>query len=99
MGESYINDVDKEGRRKESDSIVVIVRVGKKAGAVEEGIRTCQEFSQNKNHFQVKVNEVNKPVGLLTIEGLGGAEVGEVFVVSEYLYREWGSMEIVSPGF
>ena len=33
------------------------------------------------------------------IEGLEGAEIGKVFVVSENLYREQGSVEVVSPGF
>ena len=26
-------------------------------------------------------------------------EVGEVLMVSKDLYREWGSMEVMSPGF
>ena len=46
------------------------------------------------DHFQV-----NKPAGLAMIEGLEGAEIGKVFVVSEDLYREQGSVEVVSPGF
>ena len=33
------------------------------------------------------------------IEGLGGMEVGEILVVCEDLYGEWGSMEVVLPGF
>ena len=41
VGESHVNDIDKEGLGKEGDSIAVIVRVGKKIRAVEEGIRTC----------------------------------------------------------
>ena len=85
VGESCINDVDKEGRRKESDFVIVIIRVGKKARAAGEGIWTCQEFSRNMDHFQVKVSEVNKPAGLSTIEGLGGAEVGEVSYPELYL--------------
>ena len=41
VGESHINDIDKEGQGKESDSIIVIVRVGKKVRTAEEGIWTC----------------------------------------------------------
>ena len=33
------------------------------------------------------------------VKGLGGVEVGKVFMVSEDLYRERGSMEVVLPGF
>ena len=51
------------------------------------------------DHFQVEVGQVNKPAGLSMIESLGGAEIGEVFVVGEDLYGEQGSMEVVSPGF
>ena len=49
------------------------------------------------DHFQIKVSEVDEPVGLSTIEGLGEIEVGEIFMVSEDLYRERGSVEVVSP--
>ena len=41
VGEGHINDIDEEGQGKESDSIVVIVRVGKKVRTVGEGIWTC----------------------------------------------------------
>ena len=34
----------------------------------------------------------------MTVKGLGGAEVGKVFVVGEDLYRERGSVEVVLPG-
>ena len=51
------------------------------------------------NYFQVDVGQVDKPVGLLMIKGLGGAEIGEVFVVGEDLYGEQGSVEVVLPGF
>ena len=34
--ESYIDDVNKEGQRKESDPIIVAIGVGKKVGAVGE---------------------------------------------------------------
>ena len=51
------------------------------------------------DHLQVEIGKVNKPAGLSMVEGLGGVEVSEVFVVGEDLYGEWGSMEVVSPGF
>ena len=51
------------------------------------------------DHFQVKVGKVDEPLGLSTIKGLGETEVGEVLVVGEDLYREQGSVEVVSPGF
>ena len=51
------------------------------------------------DHFQIEVSEVDEPASLSMIEGLGGMEVGGVFMVSEDLYRERGSMEVVSPGF
>ena len=41
VGESHINDVDKEGQRKESDSVIVFIRVGKEVRAAGEGIWTC----------------------------------------------------------
>ena len=47
--------------------------------------------------FQVKVHEVKEPPGLLPVQFLSFAEVGQVFVVSEDLYREGGAMEVVLP--
>ena len=66
---------------------------------VGEGVRACEEFPWDVDHFQIEVSEVDEPVGLSTIEGLGGMEVGEILMVSEDLYRERGSVEVVSPGF
>ena len=51
------------------------------------------------DHFQVKVGKVNEPSGLSVTKGLGETEVGEVFMVSEDLYRKRGSVEVVLPGF
>ena len=50
------------------------------------------------DHLEVKVSEVNEPSCLLAIERLGLAEVGEVLVVCENLYRERRAVEIVMPG-
>ena len=49
------------------------------------------------DHFQVEIGEINKPACLSTIECLGLAEVGKIFVVGEDLYREGGTMEVVTP--
>ena len=38
------------------------------------------------DHFQIEVGEVDKPLGLSTIEGLGRMEVGKVFVVGKDLH-------------
>ena len=47
------------------------------------------------DHFQVEVGKVDEPSGLLLVEVLGGTEVSEVFVVSEDLDWERGSMEVL----
>ena len=70
---------------EESDSIVVDIGLGKEVGVVGEGIWACKKFPWDMDHFQIEVSEVDEPVGLLMIEGLGGMEVGEVFMVSEDL--------------
>ena len=51
------------------------------------------------DHLEVKVGEVDEPLCLSAIERLGLAEVGEVFVVCENLYRERRAVEVVTPGF
>ena len=51
----------------------------------------------NVNEYKVKVCEVKKPAGLPSVERLGRTEEGEVFMVSENLHWERGSMEIMSP--
>ena len=50
------------------------------------------------DHFQIEVSKVNEPADLLMIEGMGGAEVSEIFMVSEDLYKERGPVKVVSPG-
>ena len=97
VGEGNIDNINKERWGKESNSIVVIVRVGKEVGMTRQGIRTSKEFTQDMDHFQVEVGEVNEPMGLPLVEVLGGTEVGEVLVVGEDLDREGGSMEVVPP--
>ena len=99
MGEGDVDNVDKERWGKESDSIVVIIRVGEKVWATREGVGARKEFSRDMDHFQVKVCEVHEPAGLSSVEVLGGMEVGEVFMVGEDLDGEGGSVEVVSPRF
>ena len=99
VGEGHINNIDKEGWRKESNSIIVIVGVGKEVRTAKEGIRAGKEFAWDMDHFQVEVCEVDEPTGLSSVEVLGGMEVGEVFMVSEDLDWEGGSVEVVPPRF
>ena len=97
MGEGYIDNVDEERRGEESNSIVVIIGLGEEVRTAREGIRAGKEFSWDVDHFQVKVCEVDEPVGLSSVEVLGGMEVGEVFMVGENLDWEGGSVEVVPP--
>ena len=47
--------------------------------------------------FKVKVCQVYKPAGLSAVEILGLAEVSEIFMVGEDLYRKRGSSKVVAP--
>ena len=49
--EGNINNVDEERWGKESDSIIVVVRVGKEVGTTRQGVRTGKEFSWDVDHF------------------------------------------------
>ena len=49
------------------------------------------------DHFEVKVGEVNEPLCLAAVKHLGLLEVGEVFMISEYLHQKGGAMEVVMP--
>ena len=73
--------------------------MGKEIGAAGEGVGASEEFSRDVDHSEVEVGEVNEPACSLAIEVLGGMEVGEVFMVSEDLDWERGSVEVVSPRF
>ena len=48
--------------------------------------------------FEIKISEAKQPLSLAVVEVLSLTEVHQVFVVSEHLDREGGSMETVSPG-
>ena len=67
-------------------------------GAARECIRGAEIFSWDVGKVKIKFGEVKKPASLATVEFLGLSEVGEVFVVGEYLDWGRGSEEIVSPG-
>ena len=97
MGEGDIDNVDEERRGEESNSIVVVIGLGKEVRTMREGIRASEEFSWDVDHFQVKVHEVDEPMGLSSVEVLGGTEVGEVFMVGEDLDWEGGCMEVMPP--
>ena len=97
MGEGHVDNIDKERWGKESNPIVVIIRMGKEVRAMREGLGAGEEFSWDVDHFQVKVREVDEPTGLSSVEVLGGTEVGEVFMVGEDLDWEGGSVEVVPP--
>ena len=71
VGEGDVNDIDKEGWGKESNPIVIVVRVGEEVRMAREGIRAGEEFPRDVDHFQVKVGEVNEPAGLSSVEVLG----------------------------
>ena len=49
------------------------------------------------DHFEVKVGEVNEPSCLAVVKRLGLLEVGEVFMIGEYLHQKGGGMEVVMP--
>ena len=97
MGEGNVDNIDEERWGKEGNAIVVIIGLGKEVWATREGVRAGEEFSRNMDHFQVKICEVDEPVGLLAVEVLGETEIGEVFMVGEDLDWEGGSVEVVPP--
>ena len=99
MGEGNVNNIDEERWGKESDSIIVVIRVGKEVGTIRQGVRTSEEFSRDVDHFQVEIGEVNEPTGLPLVKVLGGTEVCEIFVIGEDLDWERRSVEVVSPRF
>ena len=97
MGEGNVNNVDEERWGKESNSIIIVIRLGKEVGTAREGVRASEEFSWDVDHFQVEVCEVDEPTSLSSVEVLGGTEVGKVLMVSENLDREGRPVEVVAP--
>ena len=74
MGEGDVDNIDEERWGKEGHPIIIIIRMGKEVRATREGIGASEEFSWDVDHFQVKVREVDEPMGLLSVEVLG--EIG-----------------------
>ena len=98
FGEGGVNEVDKEGVRKEGDVLIVRVREGNMIWAARECIWGTKVFPWDVGKVKIKFREVKKPASLAAVEFLGLSEVGEVLMVSEYLDWGGGSKEIVSPG-
>ena len=98
MREGGVNQVDKKGRREESDVGVVGVIRGEKVGTAGKGVRAGKELAGYVDHFEVEVSKVNKPTCLAAVKHLGLTEIGQVLVVGEDLYWEGGTMEIMAPG-
>ena len=66
--------------------------------AARECIWGVKVFPWNVGKVKIKLRDVKEPASLVTIEFLGLSEIGEVFVVGEYLDWGGGSKEIMSPG-
>ena len=49
--------------------------------------------------LEIKICKVEQPSCLATVEVLGLTEVCQVLVICEDLDGEWGSVEVMSPGF
>ena len=49
------------------------------------------------DHFEVEVGEVNEPTRLSTVKRLGLSEISKVLMVGKDLYRERGTVEVVTP--
>ena len=64
-----------------------------------EGIRSSEEAAWDVDDFEIKISEVEQPACLATVEVLCLMEVRQVLVICEDLDGEWGSMEVVPPGF
>ena len=96
---SGVDKIDKEGWRKEGDVGVVGIVRGEEVRTAREGVRASEKFAGYMDHFQVEVSEVDEPTCLAAVECLGLTEVGKVLMVGKDLYRERGTVEVMSPGF
>ena len=96
--EGGINEVNEEGVGEEDDILVVRVRGGNVIRAARECIWGAKVFPWNVGKAKIKLRDVKQPASLATVEFLGLSEVGEVFMVGEYLDWGGGSEEIMSPG-
>lgn len=97
--EGGINNTNEEGRRKQGDSFIIQIGGWKEVRVVGEDVRAGKKFARDMDHFQVKVEEVKKPMGLPSVKGLELVEIDEDFVIGEDLNRKWRPMKVMSPGF
>ena len=67
--------------------------------AAGESVRAGKEAARDVDDFEVKISEVKQPSRLSTVEVLCLTEVCQVLVICEDLDGEWGSVEVVPPGF
>ena len=98
VGEGGVDKIYEEGWWEEGDIGVVGIIRREEVGSAGEGVGSSKEFAGNMDHFEVEVGEVDQPARLTAVKRLGLAEIHEVFVVGEDLYREGGAVEIVAPG-
>ena len=63
------------------------------------GVRPSEEAAWDMDDFEIEICKVKQPPCLATVEVLHLTEVRQVFVVSKDLDREWGSVEVIPPGF
>ena len=99
VGEGGVDEVDEEGRWKESGIGIVGIICGKEVGLAGEGVRASEELSGYMDHFEVKIGKVNKPARLVAVKHLGLTKVGEILMIGEDLHRKRGAVEVVAPGF
>ena len=63
------------------------------------GHQASKKTARDMDDFEIKIGEVEPPSALAAVEVLDLKEVCQVLVISEDLYRERGSVEIMSLGF
>ena len=96
--EGSVNEVDEKGAREKGYRGVVIIISGEKVRAERKSIRGREETTRDMDHFEIKISQVEKPVGMFMVEILRLVEVGQVFMVGENLNWERGALKIVVPG-
>ena len=55
------------------------------------------EFSGAESDYQIEGGKEFRPPGLPSGQGPGGSEIFEVLMVGEHLYRDCGSLKVMSP--
>ena len=64
-----------------------------------EGVRSSKKAAWDMDDLEIEVCKIEEPSHLMTVEVLGLMEVCQVLVVGKDLNGEWGSVEVMSPGF